>query len=67
MALDEFSFMPWGNTIPRWFLGTAAPTTGTYSVGDTVWNNAPTAGGVLCFVCTTGGTPGTWKNVVIGA
>jgi hypothetical protein len=29
--------------------------------GDIVWNNAPAAGGTPGWVCTTGGSPGTWK------
>jgi hypothetical protein len=41
--------------------GTAAPTTGTWAQGDTVWNTTPAAAGVPGWVCTTGGTPGTWK------
>lgn len=43
-------------------LDTAAPTTGTYDVGDIVYNSAPAAGGTIGFVCTTAGTPGTWKT-----
>lgn len=46
---------------------TAAPTTGTWKIGDTVFNDTPTAGGTLCWVCTTAGTPGTWKAVAIAA
>jgi hypothetical protein len=42
--------------------GSAAPTTGIWKVGDIVWNTAPTAGGTIGFVCTTAGTPGTWKT-----
>jgi len=42
--------------------GTAAPTTGTWAVGDKVINTAPTAGGWTGWVCTTAGTPGTWKT-----
>lgn len=41
--------------------GSAAPTTGTWARGDVVYNNAPTAGGKVAWVCTTAGTPGTWK------
>jgi hypothetical protein len=41
--------------------GTAAPTTLTWAVGDTVWNTAPAAGGTPGWVCTGAGTPGTWK------
>lgn len=47
--------------------GTAAPVAGAHKVGDTVYNTAPTAGGVFCWVCVTAGTPGTWKEVAIGA
>jgi hypothetical protein len=43
-------------------VGAAAPTTGTWLQGDIVFNTAPTAGGFIGFVCTTGGTPGTWKT-----
>jgi len=41
---------------------TAAPTTGTWAVGDRVWNTAPAANGTMGWVCTTAGTPGTWKT-----
>jgi hypothetical protein len=47
--------------------GAAEPTTGTGKVGDTVINTAPSAGGVFAWVCTTAGTPGTWKAVAIAA
>lgn len=40
----------------------AAPTTGTWRQGDIVFNNAPTAGGTIGWVCTSAGTPGTWKT-----
>lgn len=43
-------------------VGSAAPTSGTYSVGDIVWNTAPAASGTVGWVCTTAGTPGTWKT-----
>ena len=41
---------------------TAAPVSGTWAVGDIVWNTAPTAGGFIGWTCTTAGTPGTWKT-----
>lgn len=40
----------------------AAPSTGTWVVGDTVYNTSPSAGGYMGWVCTTAGTPGTWKG-----
>lgn len=39
----------------------AIPTTGTWARGEIVWNNLPSAGGKVGWVCTSGGTPGTWK------
>ena len=40
----------------------AAPTAAQqFHVGDRVKNNAPAAGGASGWVCTTAGTPGTWK------
>jgi len=45
--------------------GTAAPTTGTWAVGDTCWNSAPAAGGAPGWVCTTAGTSGTWKAMAL--
>jgi hypothetical protein len=41
--------------------GTAAPTTGTWSVGDRCWKTDVAAAGIPGWVCTTAGTPGTWK------
>jgi hypothetical protein len=44
----------------------AKPTTGSWLVGDTTNNTAPTATGTLCWVCTTSGTSGgTWTAVTI--
>ena len=41
---------------------TAAPTGGTWSLGDLVYNSAPASSGYIGWVCTVGGTPGTWKT-----
>jgi len=40
--------------------GTVAPTTGTWGVGDTIWNETPAAGEPSMWVCSAAGTPGTW-------
>lgn len=47
--------------------GNAIPTTGTWFQGDKVLNTAPTAGGASYWQCTTAGTPGTWKPVLLEA
>jgi len=46
----------------RVFYGTAAPTSGTYQVGDKVYNTNPTAGGYEGWICVAAGSPGTWKG-----
>lgn len=40
----------------------AAPASGTWRVGDIVYNSAPTSAGYIGWVCTVAGTPGTWKT-----
>lgn len=49
-------------TFGRTLYGTAAPSAGTYRIGDIAHNTTPTAGGVMGWVCTTAGSPGTWKT-----
>lgn len=47
----------------RWFTGTEAPASGgPYSAGDIVWNTSTAAAGNVGWVCTTAGSPGTWKT-----
>ena len=48
----------------------SVPTTGTYAAGDQIRNSAPAEAGtagskyvILGWVCVTGGTPGTWKQM----
>lgn len=49
------------NTYQAW-RQTAAPTTGTWRLGDIVWNSDPASTEYVGWVCTVGGTPGTWKG-----
>ena len=44
--------------------GSTSPAAGTFYVGDTWLNTAPAAGGssYMGWVCTTAGSPGTWKG-----
>jgi hypothetical protein len=71
MALAEFNTMPFGAVgisganPPRWFLGTSAPTTGTFYVGDFVFNNSPASSSasgtpfIYGWQCTTASTAST--------
>lgn len=43
--------------------GTAAPTTGYWTVGTKAWKTDVAAGGSPGWVCTTAGTPGTWNTM----
>ena len=63
-ALSLFPNVHWSQyygTIET-YVGAAAPVTGTYKLGDKVYNQAPAAGGFVGWVCVTAGTPGTWKT-----
>ena len=42
--------------------GTYPPATETWVAGDRIYHANPTAGGFIGWVCTTAGTPGTWKT-----
>ncbi len=49
------------NKYQRW-IGTAAPTAGSWEIGDIIYNSTPTAGGYVGWVCIATGSPGTWKG-----
>jgi hypothetical protein len=51
-----------GASSPLLTSGTAAPTTGTYALGDRVFNSAPAVGSPKGWICTVAGTPGTWVS-----
>lgn len=50
-----------GSRIKTVTYSSAAPSTGTWVKGDIIYNNDPVAGGTIGWICTTAGTPGTWK------
>lgn len=52
-----------GNFVPTNYVGvgTAAPSTGSWLVGDTIINSNPTAGGIWAWRNVSAGTPGTWE------
>jgi polygalacturonase len=48
--------------INRFGQSDAAPTAGSWVVGDIVWNNDPASGEYVGWICTVAGSPGTWKE-----
>ena len=46
-------------------IGSAIPTTGTYAKGDIIINSSPSAD-AIGWICTTAGSPGTWKAIKSG-
>lgn len=42
--------------------GIAAPSSGTWIAGDIVYSTQPATTGFVGWVCTVGGSPGTWKT-----
>lgn len=43
-------------------VGSAAPSSGAWLRGDIVYNDSPSAGGLIGWVCVASGSPGTWKT-----
>tara|TARA_R110000868_G_scaffold53725_1_gene168444 strand:- start:430 stop:2010 length:1581 start_codon:yes stop_codon:yes gene_type:complete len=46
----------------RQYYASASPTTGTWNVGDRVFNTVPSIGQPKGWLCTVAGTPGTWVS-----
>lgn len=44
------------------YYGTAAPTSGNWGQGTTIFDRYPAAGGHMGWVCVVGGAPGTWRT-----
>ena len=57
--IDHWLPNPREKEAPTW---SAAPTSGTWIQGDRVLDRTPSASGNIGWVCTAGGTPGTWKS-----
>ena len=49
----------------RVVFSTAAPTVGTWKVGDITWDTNAAAAATPGWYCTTAGTPGTWKAMAV--
>lgn len=60
--VDYYNSHTLGTDLPLVTYGTAAPSTGTWVVGDKRINSTPTVGQAKSWVCTVAGTPGTWVS-----
>lgn len=49
------------NGVNKMCWGAASPASGTWVQGDICWKTTVAAAGSMGWMCTTGGTPGTWK------
>lgn len=65
-----FNQVAGGNVSGYYTSGSASPTGGTWAAGDQVRNTAPAEAGtagskyvITGWICVTGGTPGTWKEM----
>jgi hypothetical protein len=45
----------------KYEVGEGIPTSGSYAIGDIVWNNIPRATGYVGWICIRDGVPGEWK------
>ena len=59
--LNGLSYINQTNMRTELYSGTA-PTVNTWYQGDIVWNTNPTPGAFIGWVCTSTGSPGTWKG-----
>lgn len=66
----QVNSMAEGRLVGTYNAQTAAPTTGTHAKGDQVRNSNPSEAGtalskyvVVGWICTVGGTPGTWLEM----
>jgi hypothetical protein len=48
--------------VRKQLVGSAAPTGGTYSIGDIKLNNVPSEDGFIGWTCVQAGSPGVWKG-----
>lgn len=54
-----------GEFVSETYIASNPPSTGTWARGDRAWNILPSAGGTPGWICTTGGSPGTWKAMAV--
>ena len=53
---------PYVQSVNGQLYSSGIPTVGSWNVGTTIYNSAPTSGGHIGWVCTATGSPGTWKT-----
>lgn len=51
------------STNPMETVGSAAPSSGTWAVGDRCWNASPAVGSPAGWICVVAGSPGTWAKL----
>ena len=57
---ENWRTISFGTASNKWVNGPTSPVSGTWTTGDVCYNQTPSASGVAAWICTSGGTPGTW-------
>jgi len=60
---NKYLFSSNNDFIANYSTRSAAPSSGTWAVGNIVYNSAPASNGIVYWLCTTAGTPGTWQAI----
>ena len=52
----------YGAGLGGFYMASAVPSSGTWNLGDVVFNSSPSVGQPKAWTCTVAGTPGTWVS-----
>jgi hypothetical protein len=62
---NQYLFSSNNDFIANYSSRSSAPASGTWAVNNIIYNTSPSSNGILYWVCTTAGSPGTWQAVRI--
>jgi hypothetical protein len=62
---NQYLFVSNNDFIANYSSRSSVPSSGTWAVNNIVYNTNPASGGILYWVCTAAGSPGTWQAVRI--
>lgn len=62
---NKYLFSSNNDFIANYSTRSAAPSSGTWAVGNIVYNSNPSSSGIVYWLCTAAGSPGTWQAIRI--